>query len=474
VNKTRTPDAPRARKKPRPQAATAATEPALEGSDAPDMFAGGALRRGPLNALLGLLALGIVVATYMAVAHLELFHGTGSFKSICNFGAHLSCDAVNTSDQSEVFGVGIALFALPAYAMMAFLVLRALSPSPGRARAALALAHALAWPAVAYSAYLLFVMAFQLHTLCLFCLTLDGVNIAALVLTAVAAREKPLTLLTRAWASLDGPGQRLTMIAGGLGALVLAFALSGHAWLRASLEAESRAAVMAPAASAGTTPDDATPSDEIPLPSGARKLPTKRWQVPVDDDDASVGPKDARVTIVQFADFQCTFCRKLDQALATMRKTYASEVRFVFKHFPMNPRCNPMVHKEKHKYACEAAAAAECARRQGKFWPMHDLLYQRQSHLERDALDTDAVDAGLDPAAFLGCMNDSTVREAIAKDALEASSVKVNATPRTFINGRLFGGVLSEDLLDFVIRIELGRVTGEAAEFYSPKPAASP
>ena len=474
MNKTIPSNAPRARKKSRPQAATAATDPALEGSDAPDTFAGGDLRRGPLHALLGLLALGIVVATYMTVAHLELFHGTGSFKSICNFGAHLSCDAVNTSDQSEVFGVGIALFALPAYAMMAFLVRRALSLSPGRARAALALAHALAWPAVAYSAYLLFVMAFQLHTLCLFCLTLDSVNVAALVLTAVAAREKPPALISNAWASLDGPGQRLTMIAGGLGVLVLAFALAGHAWLRASLEAEARAAVTAISSAAGNTPDEPTPSEDLPLPSGARKLPTKRWQVPVDDDDASVGPKDARVTIVQFADFQCTFCRKLDQALAEMRKTYANEVRFVFKHFPMNPRCNPTVHNEKHKYACEAAAAGECARRQGKFWPMHDLLYPRQAHLDRAALDTDAADAGLDPSAFLGCMSDPTVREALVQDALEAASVKVNATPRTFINGRLFGGVLSEDLLDYVIRIELGRVTGEAAEFYSPKPSPSP
>jgi len=477
VNKTSNPDAPRARKKPRPQAATAAVDPALEGSDTPDAldtFAGGELKRGPLIALLGLLALGVVVATYMTVAHLELFHGTGSFKSICNFGAHLSCDAVNTSDQSEVFGVGIALFALPAYAMMAFLVRRALSSTPGRARAALALAHALAWPAVAYSAYLFFVMAVQLRTFCLFCLTLDSVNIAALVLTAVVAREKPTTLLARAWASLDGPGQRLTMIAGGLGGLVLAFALAGHAFLRASLESESRAAVTALASAAGSSPDDPPASDEIPSLSGARKLPTKRWTVPVDDDDASVGPKDAKVTIIQFADFQCAFCRKLDQGLAEMRKTYASEVRFVYKHFPMNPRCNPTVRTEKHKYACEAAIAGECARRQGKFWPMHDLLYQRQAHLERAALDADAVDAGLDPTAFLGCMSDSTVREVIAKDAIEGASVKVNATPRTFINGRLFGGVLSEDLLDFVIRIELGRVTGEAAELYTPKPSPSP
>jgi protein-disulfide isomerase/uncharacterized membrane protein len=452
------------------QADAAAADDAVDAPKAPP----GELRRGPLTALLGLLALGLVVAAYMAVAHLKLFHGMGSFKSICNFGPHLSCDAVNTSDQSELFGVGISTFAVPAYAMMALLVQRALaSREKKEARAAVALAHALAWPAVLYSAYLLFVMLSQLHTLCLFCLTLDAVNVAALVLTAIAARESPLALLEKAWASLEGPGKKLSLMAGGVGAVVLVIALAGHSWLRSSLEAEARAAVMVPGGPADTTPDEPlTLDDVIPRP-GPRKLPTKRWQVPVDDDDASVGPKDARVTIVQFADFQCSFCRKLEQSMAAIRKTYATQVRFVFKHYPMNPRCNPMVKNEKHSHACEAATAGECARRQGKFWPMHDMMYDRQTHLERAGLDTDAADVGLDGAAFAACMDDPTVVAAIARDAGEGASVKVNGTPRTYINGRLFAGVLSEDLLDFVIRIELGQVTGKDAETYAPKPAGS-
>ena len=409
----------------------------------------------------------------MTVAHLELFHGTGSFKSICNFGARLNCDAVNTSDQSEIRGVGIAAFALPAYAMLAFLVQRARSSRRKSARVAVALAHALAWPTVAYSAYLFFVMAFQLHTLCLFCLTLDAVNVAAVVLTAVAARETPQALLSRTWTALDGPGKRITLITGALGGAVLAFALAGHAWLRAELEAEARAAVIsAPAGStsaAGEADDPQAVIDDLLQKEGPRKLPTKRWQVTVDDDDASVGPKDAPVTIVQFADFQCSFCRKLEQSMAAIRKTYATQARFVFKHYPMNPRCNPMVKNEKHSHACDAAAAGECARRQGKFWPLHDMLYDRQSHLDRSSLDADAAEVGLDVAAYAACMSDPTVGAAIARDASEGASVKVNGTPRTYINGRLFSGVLSEDLLDFLIRIELGQVTGKDAETYAPK-----
>jgi protein-disulfide isomerase/uncharacterized membrane protein len=471
-------NAPRKRKKTDLQADSRGDEGASAADGGPNEAVAAPareIRSGPLAALLGLLALGLVVATYMAVAHLELFHGTGSFKSICNFGAHLSCDAVNTSDQSEIRGIGISIFALPAYAMIAFLVQRARSSPAKEARVALALAHALAWPAVAYTVYLLFVMVFQLHTLCLFCLTLDTVNVAAVVLTAVAARAKPQELLAEAWAALDGPGKRPTMIAFGIGAMVLAVGLAGHSWLRSSLEAEARAAVTAApasstsAGSASSEPDEPVSIDDIIARPGPRKLPTKRWQVPVDDDDASVGPKDAKVTIVQFADFQCSFCRKLEQSMAAIRKTYAAQVRFVFKHYPMNPRCNPNVKNEKHSHACDAAAAGECARRQGKFWPMHDLLYEKQTHLDRPSLDADAAEVGLDAAAYGACMSDPTVSAAIAGDANEGAGIKVNGTPRTFINGRLFSGVLSEDLLDFVIKIELGQVTGKDAETYAPK-----
>ena len=436
-----------------------------------------ALRRRPLLVLLGLLGLGAVVATYMAVAHLALFHGTGSFHSICNFGAHLSCDAVNTSDQSELFGVSIAVFALPAYAAMAFLVRAALATAPSdpaAGRPALALAQALAWPAVAYSAYLLAVMIFQLGTLCLFCLTLDAVNVSALALTAYAAGATPRALLAEVSAAL-GPGrasQRLAIRALGLGIVVLTLALAGHARLRASLEAEARtAATISPSASAIT----GEPGADEAAPTGGRKLPQKRWEVPVDDDDASVGPRDARVTVVQFADFQCGYCKKLEQGLAAMRSKYAGEVRFVFKHFPMSPRCNPTVQNEKHKYACEAAAAAgECARKQGKFWPMHDRLYARQTQLTRPELDGHAAEVGLDVAAYAACMGDPKTMEPIARDSREGAGLEIHGTPRTFINGRLFPGVLSEDLLDFVIRVELGRVTGKAAEVYVPRPGTAP
>jgi protein-disulfide isomerase/uncharacterized membrane protein len=437
-----------------------------------------ALRAGALKALLGLLALGLVVAVYLTVAHLELFHGTGSFHSLCNFGERLSCDAVNTSEESEIFGVAIAAFAVPAYTVLAFLVWAALRSSPARGRVALGLAHALGAAAVLYSAYLLAVMLGKLQTICLFCLTLDAVNVSALVLTAVGARRGPRGLLAELARPLGPDEKKLAQTAAGLGVITLGVALSGHAALRASLEAEAREAVSA--GSAETAPRELGSAkggvEEGPgseAPKGGRKLPTKRWQVPIDDEDPSVGPKDAKVTVVEFADFQCGYCKKLESGLAAVRKEFASDVRFVFKHFPMHTGCNGNVQHDKHAHACEAALSSECARRQGKFWPMHAELYGHQQALGRAELDGHAAKIGLDLAAFSRCMGEPETLAAVRRDADDGALVKVNGTPRTFINGRLFAGVLSEDLLSFVIRVELGLVTGKAAEAYVPKPGSS-
>lgn len=470
-------EAPRPKKKKKARAAGEAVEArsATPGTSAPPPPD---LGRGAIKALLGLLSLGLVVAVYLTVAHLELFHGTGSFHSICNFGERLSCDAVNTSEESEIFGVAIAAFAVPAYTVMLFLAWAALRQGGERGRFALGLAHAIAWPAVLYSAYLIVVMVAKLKTLCLFCLTLDTVNVSALVLTSVAARRGPRALLAGIVAPLRGEGQRLALTSLGLGALMLGVSLAGHASLRASLEAEARAAVSA-GAEAGAVGSAKGGGDEGPAgepTKGGRKLPTKRWEVPIDESDASVGPKDAKVTVVEFADFQCGYCKKLEAGLAVVRQSFAGEVRFVFKHFPMNTGCNGNVQHDKHAHACDAAEAAVCAQRQGKFWPMHAQLYGNQQKLDRADLDVHAAKIGLDPAAFTACMGDPGVLAAIRKDADEGAQVKVNGTPRTFVNGRLFAGVLSDDLLTFVIRVELGQVTGKAAESYVPKeePSGTP
>ena len=105
---------------------------------------------------------------------------------------------------------------------------------------------------------------------------------------------------------------------------------------------------------------------------------------------------------------------------------------------------------------------------------MHAELYGHQNRLTRDDLVQHAKTVGLDLDAYAACLEDPQTGAAIAKDSEEAGRLKVDGTPRTFINGRLFAGALSEDLLTFVIRVELGEVTGAAAESYVEPARSAP
>jgi hypothetical protein len=88
------------------------------------------------------------------------------------------------------------------------------------------------------------------------------------------------------------------------------------------------------------------------------------------------------VAVVMFGDLECGYCKRSSAELSRLEATYGVRVLFVFKHFPMDPACNPGVKNRKHKNACDAAKASVCAQQQGLFWPFHDLAYKNQHLLD--------------------------------------------------------------------------------------------
>src|ERR1700746_3412216 len=95
--------------------------------------------------------------------------------------------------------------------------------------------------------------------------------------------------------------------------------------------------------------------------------------VAVDNSDHTLGPPHAQVTVVEYGDFECPNCKQAAPALKLLLERFAERARIVFRHFPL---------QEVHPHALAAAQAAECAGGQGKFWPMHDLLFANQEHLK--------------------------------------------------------------------------------------------
>jgi protein-disulfide isomerase len=139
----------------------------------------------------------------------------------------------------------------------------------------------------------------------------------------------------------------------------------------------------------------------------------------------SFGPADAKVTVVEFSDFECPYCSSAAQTVAKVKTKYADRVKLVFRQFPL-----PF-----HSHARSAAQAALAAHAQGKFWAFHDLLFANQRALTDEDLAHYASEAGLDAKAFQAALADAAITEKINSDVALGERVGVQGTPTMFING---------------------------------------
>ncbi len=139
----------------------------------------------------------------------------------------------------------------------------------------------------------------------------------------------------------------------------------------------------------------------------------------------SFGPENAKVTIVEFSDFQCPFCSKAANVTSQIKEKYGDKVRFVFRQFPL-----PF-----HPNAHEAAEASLAADAEGKFWPFHDKLFANQSALDRKAIEGYAKEVGLDVSKFKKALDDKTYAAQVDADMKLGEEVAVDGTPTMFLNG---------------------------------------
>lgn len=175
------------------------------------------------------------------------------------------------------------------------------------------------------------------------------------------------------------------------------------------------------------------------------------------DDDPSLGPSDAKVTVIEFSDFQCPFCRQhYTKTLPEIKKAYieTGKIHYVYRDFPLSF----------HKDAQKAAEAAECADDQGKFWAFHDKIFDGQNKLGTGTVDIPLVDIkkyakelSLDTKVFNECLDSGKYTAEVQKDFADGTSVGANATPTFFINGRILVGAQPFSEFQKIIDAELAR-----------------
>jgi protein-disulfide isomerase len=148
--------------------------------------------------------------------------------------------------------------------------------------------------------------------------------------------------------------------------------------------------------------------------------------VALEPTDHMLGSEHARVTIVEYGDFECPSCKVAATTPMLLLERFPNRIRFVFRHFPL---------QEAHPHALMAAEASEAAAAQGKFWPMHDVLFQNQAHLKDKDLYRYAAGLGLDMARYKAEMDDHIYLQKVREHIAGARRSHIRATPTFFVDG---------------------------------------
>ena len=152
---------------------------------------------------------------------------------------------------------------------------------------------------------------------------------------------------------------------------------------------------------------------------------------PLGPRDHTIGPAKAPVTLVEYGDFECPHCGRAHPIVKTVLRTLGNDLRFAYRHFPLS---------RIHPHAEHAAEMAEAAGEQGKFWPMHDMLFENQGALEDEDLIAYAGALGIDPEWAAAALAEGLFADKVREDFASGVRSGVNGTPTFFINGVRYDG----------------------------------
>ncbi len=397
-----------------------------------------------LNALPALLFAisGIAVSAVIESIHAEL-QADVTYTSFCNINSGINCDKVLTSDCAYFLCVTVSRWALLFYVAVTGGLAAAVWLAKARQRETAARwvfgATALG---LSFSVYMAVVSFFVLNTVCLMC---SALYVVSLGLFFSAWRLRTVASVARtghAKAAAGASGDR-NVVAIGVGAGLL-------------LVVSALASIVG--AGGGKRLSAAEIREQKP---GVYRWFRERPTVTVSPGGHARGPADAPVTLVEFSDFSCPHCARLDATIAQMMRDEKPAVRVVFRHFPLSADCNPAAKATIHAAACLAAVASECAAEQGEFWQYQHTLFSNQDRFARAELVAYARDLGLDIDAFDRCLEGDEARERVRRDAEEGARLGVQSTPTLFLNGRRIEGAPKGDVLVDAITLAREDARGE-------------
>ena len=387
---------------------------------------------GLVCAVLSLMGLGL--CAYLLVVHIALLRGEFFGGNACSsVGTMFNCHAVTASPLGSLLGMPLATWGCIGYLATLSLGLIAWQFSDWTSKALIGLVSC-SLLFVVIDAALLTVMVAQIHYLCPACLLSYAVNLGLLLVSRLALaqswREIAQQVASTARAFLP---RREVPVAWVLWGIVVTGAAGAVA-----VSAATRYAVQG---SQGNLRQQMT------------QFVTQQKRVSVDvSGDPAMGTPSQAFQIVEFSDFLCPSCQRASKFNPILLAGHRQDALFVFKSFPLDQECNTTVTRTVHPSACRIAAAAECAQEQGKFWALHDRIFEEGAQYKVANLERDAQRAGLHLEQFRGCLASGRGLEAVKRDIAEGARIGVTSTPTYIINGLSVTGALTPAVFEELLR----------------------
>lgn len=366
------------------------------------------LKTSTLWTLAALSAIGVGVSLLLTHHYYDLRSGVAGFKSFCNYGASFDCDAIAASSWAElVSGLPLSGFAAGWYlSILAFALLGLQAPYRREVERAIL---TLSGIGTVISFFYAAVMASVLKTACVFCLVLDAVGLASFVL--VLRAPKP-------WKGPYDVKALKTLVIAFFGCMAVA-----------GVGSKMMDGVGLKSSDIQDVVETVLTRPELAMPA-------------LSDKDPSWGPVGAPITLLEFSDFQCPYCRIGAFTIHALMNRFPGKIRVVFKNFPLDSACNRSMQGTMHPVACEAARAALCAHDQGAFGPVFEAIFNQQATIAPGKPLEWALEAQpkLDAGKMKGCMAAPETNSALGRDIEQGLQLGVKTTPTFFLNGRRIEG----------------------------------
>ena len=400
--------------------------------------------------VLGLIVTGVLTATHYRIAEEGLMQ-----KSFCTFSSKVDCDIPLTSAYSHVWRIPNSELGFLFYVVIGSLALWGLL-NTRRRESIFSFIVLASGAALIYAIYMAYLLLIKLAIICIFCMASHLLTclifLFALIVRALPPWNLPqfgLHYIVNSFRRQSNPETR-TAFFQYLGISMAIYLVGILFFFGLNEQAHSKE----PTFNKSSLLVHFYRQEPVAIATAGR--PT--W-----------GRVDAPVTIVDFSDFQCPFCRRAAFSLKPYVGEFRKDVKIVYLNYPLDSTCNPHLDQARHPAACLAAQAALCAYKQGNasFWKLHDLIFKNQDHLTQHLIIEElAPKVGIPATQMRQCIESGQSDSMIAEDIEMGQKAELQGTPAIYINGRYLNGWAQPSVLRTIIAAEIARARGNPPPEY--------